>query len=86
MSESGPGRVSIHGREFELGAVYAPRKPRPGLRNRELIAFEPAASWCGGRVLARIISRQAIRRPPCQAVSGIWWSRWAGERIAGAEE
>ena len=41
-AEIGNGHVTIADREFELGAVYAPRKPRPGLHNRKLLAFEPA--------------------------------------------
>ena len=81
MSADGPGRVSIGGREFELGAVYAPRKPRPGLHDRKLLAFEPAAGWNGGKVTVEVVGR-AVRAGRPEPVSGLWWARWAGERAA----
>ena len=80
-AEVGNGRVTIAGREFELGAVYAPRKPRPGLRDRKLLAFEPAAGWNGGKVTVEVVGR-AVRAGRPEPVSGLWWSRWAGERAA----
>jgi hypothetical protein len=85
MPESEPERVSIGHREFELGAVYGPRKPRPGLRLRRLLAFEPAAGWNGGKVTVEIIGRP-VRAGQPEPVSGLWWSRWVGERVAEVGE
>ena len=72
--------VAIGGREFELGAVYAPRN-RGGLRLRQLVAYAPAEGWRGGRVETRIISRTARRPPFCDVVCGAGWAYWAGERV-----
>jgi len=74
--------VAIGGREFELGAVYAPGD-RGGSRLRRLVAYAPAEGWRGGRVETLIIGRTARRPPFCDVVSGAWWARWAGERVAG---
>ena len=81
MPESEPARVIIGGRAFELGAVYAPRKPRPGLHNRRLLAFAPVAGWNGGKVTVEVVGR-AVRAGRPEPASGLWWSRWAGERLA----
>jgi len=74
--------VAIGGREFELGAVYAPGDRR-GRQLRRLVAYAPAEGWRGGRVETLIIGRTARRPPFCDVVSGAWWARWAGERVAG---
>ena len=72
--------VAIGGREFELGAVYAPRDPR-GPQLRRLVAYAPVEGWRGGRAETLIIGRTA--RPPfCDVVIGAWWACWAGERVA----
>jgi hypothetical protein len=76
-----PERVSIEGREFEPGAVYAPGNGHG--RPRMLLAYEPDAEWLGGRVETWLIGRAGGRRDP---VCGTWWSRWAGERVIGAGE
>jgi len=73
--------IAIGGREFELGAVYAPRGPR-GRQLRRLVAYAPVEGWRGGRAETLIIGRTA-RQPFCDVVSGAWWARWAGERVAG---
>jgi hypothetical protein len=73
--------VAIGGREFELGAVYAPRN-RGGSRLRRLVAYAPVEGWRGGRAETLIIGRTA-RQPFCDVVSGAWWAYWAGERVAG---
>ena len=82
MPRNRPERVSIEGREFGLGAVYAPRN---GMGNcRQLLAYEPDGEWPGGKVVTRIISRSSRRhRDP---VCGTWWARWAGERVAEVSE
>jgi hypothetical protein len=74
--------VVIGGREFELGAVYAPRS-RSGRQLRRLVAYAPAEGWRGGRVETLIIGRTTRRPSACDVVSGAWWARWAGERVAG---
>src|SRR3954468_21412432 len=48
--------VAIGGREFELGAVYAPGDRR-GRQLRRLVAYAPAEGWRGGRVETLIIGR-----------------------------
>ena len=83
--EIGNGHVTIAERAFELGAVYAPRRPRPGLHARKLLAFEPVAGWNGGKVTVEVVGRAARAGRP-EPLSGLWWSRWAGERVAGAGE
>jgi hypothetical protein len=74
-------RVTIDGREFELGAIYGPQKGS-GSRWRKLVAFEPSEDWCGGKVVTQIISPTALRSSYTDAVSGLWWARWAGEQAA----
>ena len=85
VPESEPERVIIGGRAFELGAVYAPRRPRPGLRDRKLLAFEPAAGWNGGKVTVEVVGRP-VRAGQPEPMSGLWWSRWAGEPVAEVSE
>ena len=65
------------------GLLYAPRGPR-GRQLRRLVAYAPAEGWRGGRVETLIIGRAPRRPPACDVVSGAWWTRWAGERVAGA--
>src|SRR3954454_17222349 len=74
--------VVIGGRGVEPGAVYASRD-RGGSRLRRLVAYAPAEGWRGGRVETLIIGRTARCPPFCDVVSGAWWARWAGERVAG---
>jgi len=61
--------VVIGGREFELGAVYAPGDRR-GRQLRRLVAYAPAEGWRGGRVETLIIGRTARCPPFCDVVSG----------------
>ena len=53
--------------------------------HRKLLAFEPAAGWNGGKVTVEVVGRVARAGRP-ELASGLWWSRWAGERVAGAGE
>jgi hypothetical protein len=55
------------------------------MRLRRLVAFEPAAGWNGGKVTVEVVGRVARAGRP-EPASGLWWSRWAGERVAGAGE
>ncbi len=85
MPESEPERVIVGGRTFEFGAVYAPRRLRPDMRLRRLVAFEPAAGWNGGKVTVEVVGRP-VRAGQPEPMSGLWWSRWAGERVAEVSE
>ena len=77
MPKKRPQYVTIGGRMFELGAIYAPRN---GMGNcRQLLTFNPDGGWPGGRVVTWMISRSSRR--PRDPVCGDWWARWAGERI-----
>ena len=42
--------VTIAGREFELGAVYAPVRTRKDNHPRRLLTYDPAYLWPDGRV------------------------------------
>ena len=81
MPRNRPEHVTIADQRFELGAVYAPRN---GMGNcRQLLTFKPDGEWPGGRVETWLISQYRGRR---EAVCGIWWARWAGERVDEATE
>ena len=82
MPRNRPERVSIEGREFERGAVYAPRNGRGNCRR--LLAYEPDGEWPGGKVVTWIVSRSSRR--PRDPVCGTWWARWAGERVTRSGE
>jgi hypothetical protein len=79
--------VTIAGRRFTLGAVYAAaphvRPYESGrLRPLRLVGHDPAYPWPGGRVEAELVpttarSSRTVRRK----LSGRAWARWAGERI-----
>ena len=76
MPKNQPAHVTIAGRPFELGAVYAPRNGHG--RHRMLLAYKPDGEWLGGKVETWLIGQSGARRDP---VCGTWWARWAGERI-----
>jgi hypothetical protein len=84
------GEVTIAGRSFRLGVVYA---PAPHLRPYEqgrllplrLVGHDPAYPWLDGRVMAELVP--AVDRPRTQVrrLSGRAWAIWAGEPVgAGA--
>ena len=81
-------RVTIMGKDFELGAIYGPRgrTTRRIQRPRKLVAFEPTEEWCGGRVLTHVISPDAKRQVIGATVSGTWWVRWAGDLWSNQEK
>ena len=80
MDEQQEQRVVIEGREFVLGATYAPVKR--GKRCRRLVGFEPdAAGWRGGLVRTMVSGSGQGRDWP-EKVSGVWWARWAGAAMA----
>ena len=83
MPRNRPERVTIAGRMFELGAVYAPRNGMGCCRR--LLAYQPDGEWPGGRVVTWLISRSSRCRNP-DPVCGAWWARWAGGRVVEVEE
>jgi hypothetical protein len=73
-------RVVIEGREFVVGAIYAPAKPGKRTRRR-LVGFEAGdGSWRGGLVLTVALGGGQRRDWP-EKVCGAWWVRWAGEAV-----
>jgi hypothetical protein len=57
MPKNRPERVTIAGRMFEFGAVYAPRNGMGCCRL--LLAYEPDGEWPGGKVVTWLISRSS---------------------------
>src|SRR5919199_372707 len=49
------GAVTIAGRTFTLGAVYAPRAGRAGRRPRRLLRYEPDSPLPGGWVTLALV-------------------------------
>jgi hypothetical protein len=62
--------VTICGREFALGAVYAPRKPGPRKLPRQLVELKPSRD---------VIYRAGKLTRHCWCAT---WAAWAGEEIA----
>jgi hypothetical protein len=79
--------VTIAGRAFELGAVYASALPPakaadPPRVPRRLLAFDPAFGWPGGLVVAELLQAPVPGRNPRRLrISGAAWVRWAGEEV-----
>jgi hypothetical protein len=74
-----PGEVTIAGRTFRLGTVYA-RRPSPGPSGprppRRLLAHTDDSLLPGGRVTVAP-APSGVRR----VVSGVEWAIWAGEPV-----
>ena len=84
-----PGEVTIGGRAFTLGAVYAPAPHvRPYEQGRllplRLVDYDPAYPWPEGRVEAELVPAVARGlRTQRRRLSGRAWAVWAGgERAA----
>ena len=80
-----PSPVTIAGRPFRLGAVYAPAPHvRPYEQGRllplRLVGYDPAYPWPKGRVEAELVGVQGTRRRT-RRLSGQAWVRWAGEPV-----
>jgi len=82
-----PIPVTIAGRAFTLGVVYAPAPHvRPYEQGRllplRLVGYDPAYPWPGGRVEAELVPVAAgngrIRK---RLLSGRAWVAWAGEPV-----
>ena len=86
-----PVRVTIVGRRFALGVVYAPaphlRPYEPGrLLPLRLVSYDPAYPWPGGRVEAEYVPSADNPRTPRRRMSGRAWAAWAGEPVEGEPE
>jgi hypothetical protein len=75
--------VTIAGREFELGAVYASVRSRKGNHPRRLRAYDPAYSWPDGRVEFETVPPADARGSWAsrRSMSGRAWAAWAGEPV-----
>jgi hypothetical protein len=80
------GEVTIEGRTFTLGAVYAPAPHvRPYQQGRllplRLVGYDPAYPWPDGRVEAELVPSTDRLRPQKRQLSGRAWAAWAGEEV-----
>ena len=79
--------VTIAGRVFRLGVVYAPavgvRFPseQRRLMPLRLVSYDPAYPWPGGRVEAEYGPSADNPRTPRRRMSGRAWAAWAGELV-----
>ena len=85
MSRETDREVTIAGRAFRLGAVYAPaphvRSYEPGrLLPLRLVGYDPAYPWPAGRVEAELVGVRGPR-PKTRRLSGQVWVRWAGKAV-----
>jgi hypothetical protein len=72
-----PGReVTIAGRSFTLGTVYAPLARVYGHRRRRLLDHDPDSPLPGGRV--EVVVAASGRS---QVMAGVVWAAWAGEPV-----
>src|SRR3954470_21871590 len=87
MSRGTDGEVTIAGRVFTLGMVYAPaagvRFPSEQRRllPLRLVSYDPAYPWPGGRVEAEDVPSADTPRTPRRRMSGRAWAAWAGEPV-----
>jgi len=83
--------VTIAGRVFTLGVVYAPApRVRPyevaRLLPLRLVGHDPAYPWPGGRVEAEYVPSADSRRRQRRRLSGRAWAAWAGEPVGDGLE
>ena len=86
-----PGEVTIAGRSFRLGVVYAPaphlRPYEPGrLLPLRLVGHDPAYPWPDGRVVAELVPAVDNPRTQRRPMSGRAWAAWAGEPVGDSLE
>jgi hypothetical protein len=85
MSED--DEVTIAGRLFGLGVVYAPALGVrfPSEQHRlvplRLLSYDPAYPWPGGRVEAEYVPSADNPRTPRRRMSGRAWAARAGEPV-----
>ena len=68
--------VTIVGRRFTLGAVYAPLSRVYGHRRRRLVGHDPDSPLPGGRVEVVVVASGRL-----QVMAGVVWAAWAGEEV-----
>ena len=94
MSRGTDGEVTIAGRVFTLGMVYA---PAPGVRfpserrrllPLRLVSYDPAYRWPDGRVEAEYVPSATGRgsRTMRRWMTGRAWAAWAGEPVGDSLE
>jgi hypothetical protein len=81
MSRGTDGGVTIAGRAFTLGAVYAPRRGPYARRPRRLLAYTDDSLLPGGRVTVAILPSGEER-----TVTGEDWAAWVGEPVGANPE
>jgi hypothetical protein len=70
--------VTIGGRVFRLGTVYARRPRMYGHRPRRLLRYDPDSPLPGGKVEIAVVPSGGER-----VVAGAVWAAWAGEPVGG---
>jgi hypothetical protein len=70
--------VTIAGRAFTLGVVYAPRRGVYGHARRRLLGYVAASPLPGGKVTVAVLPSGKER-----VVAGAVWADWAGEPVGG---
>ena len=92
MSRGTDGEVTIAGRVFGLGVVYA---PAPGVRfpserrrllPLRLVGHDPAYPWPDGRVVAELVPAVGNLRRQRRPMSGRAWAAWAGAPVGDSLE
>ena len=68
--------VTIAGRVFRLGTVYAPLARVYGHRRRRLVGHDPDSPLPGGRVEVGVVASGRL-----QVMAGVVWAAWAGEPV-----
>jgi hypothetical protein len=68
--------VTIVGRAFTLGAVYAPRPGGGGRGRRRLLRYSPDGPLPGGRVDVEMVPSGRRRM-----MAGTEWAAWAGAPV-----
>ena len=69
--------MTIAGRSFTLGVVYAPRLGRGhDRRPRRLLSYSPDGPLSGGRVMVEMVPAGGQR-----IMAGTRWAAWAGEPV-----
>ena len=87
---SAGSEVTIAGRVFALGAVYAPaagvRFPSEQRRllPLRLVDYDPAYPWPNGRVEAELVPPVGNLRTQRRPMSGRAWAAWAGVPVEDA--
>jgi hypothetical protein len=73
---NGGDEVTIVGRVFRLGAVYAPRPGTYAKKPRRLLSYDPDSVLPGGRVTSVTVPSGRKR-----VMAGTGWAAWAGEEL-----